>query len=115
MSVSEELRSARRCLDDLTRCVSRLEQELGTGLDIRRLRSGTDHLRESLDLLAALAAAGPDPTGGRAGQPPTARPVTAADLAAGEMIAVPDAPYDPRLWADADDEGLGARHGPGPA
>jgi hypothetical protein len=26
------------------------------------------------------------------------------------MVKIPDAPYDPALWADAEDEGLGFRH-----
>jgi hypothetical protein len=73
-------------VDDLARCVSRLEQELGGGLDVRRVRSDTEHLRESLELLSAA-------------QKPKQSPA--------EPIRVPDAPYDHRLWVGADDEGLG--------
>ncbi|GAA1904645.1 hypothetical protein GCM10009716_13230 [Streptomyces sodiiphilus] len=88
MSLHDELHAAQRCLEGLARCVSRLEQELGSPLEVRRVRSDTDHLRESLALLAAAA------------PPPSA--------AHHEMITVPEAPYDRRLWTDSDDEGLGA-------
>jgi hypothetical protein len=97
MSLHEELRAAQRCVDDLARCVSRLEQELGSVLEVRRVRNDTNHLRESLELLTAA-----QPSGLAA--PP---PDTGAGPRAAEPIRVPDAPYDHRLWADADDEGLG--------
>jgi hypothetical protein len=88
MSLHEELRAAQRCVDDLARCVSRLEQELGSGLEVRRVRSDANHLRESLELLTAAQPSGAGPRGA-------------------EPIRVSDAPYDHRLWAGADDEGLG--------
>lgn len=91
----EELRAAQRCVDQLTVHIDRLERGFGPGLETRRLRADARHLREGLALLAAAA-------GGR----PPAAPDT-------EPIAIPEAPYDQRLWQDADDEGLGARHGPG--
>ncbi|AXK33946.1 hypothetical protein DVA86_16040 [Streptomyces armeniacus] len=95
MSLQDELTTVQRCLDELTRSVSRLEQQVGSGLEVRRVRSDTEHLRESLALLRASA---PD-------QPATQRP---------EMVTIPDTPYDSALWADAEDEGLGAkdRHAP---
>lgn len=92
----DALRAAQRCLDDLARCVSQLERQLGSGLEVRRVRSDAAHLRESLALLADAA------------------PDRRAPVSPTEMISVPDAPYDNRLWADADDEGLGARHGKAP-
>ncbi|MGP3967968.1 hypothetical protein [Streptomyces sp. 6N223] len=94
MSLHEELRAAQRCVDDLARCVSRLERELGGVLEVRRVRSDADHLRESLELLGAASVSRP-PSPARAGEP------------AAEPIRVPDAPYDHRLWVGADDEGLG--------
>ncbi|RKN09072.1 hypothetical protein [Streptomyces radicis] len=97
MSLHDELRSAQRCVDDLARCVARLERALGRGLETRRVRSDTDHLRESLALLAATA-----PTD----RAPEVPPVP------GELTRVPEAPYDERLWAGADDEGVGTRRGP---
>ncbi|MFF9334939.1 hypothetical protein [Streptomyces albogriseolus] len=92
MSVHDELATVQRCLDDLVRSVGRLEKQLGGGgLEIRRVRSDTTHLRESLALLreTAVSAAGP-----------AQRP---------DLVTISDAPYDPSLWVDTDDEGLGAR------
>ncbi|GAA0932341.1 hypothetical protein GCM10022420_019300 [Streptomyces iranensis] len=81
--------AVQRCLDDLVRSVSRLEQRVGAGgLEIRRVRTDADHLRESLALLRETA------------------PV---ERSRPEMVPVPDAPYDSALWSDVDDEGLGAR------
>jgi hypothetical protein len=95
MSLHDELTAAQRCLDELARSVHRLEQQVGSGLDIRRVRSDTDHLRESLALLRASA-----PQEARTGPGAAARP---------EMVTIPDTPYDSSLWSDAEDEGLGAR------
>ncbi|MFH8365802.1 hypothetical protein [Streptomyces sp. NPDC018031] len=98
MSLDDELTAAQRCLDDLDRAVSRLEQRIGPGLDIRRIRSDSGHLRESLALLGEAAPAGAPPRG----TPPRTTPVP-------ELVTIPDTPYDSALWSDADDEGLGAR------
>ncbi|MFD0495969.1 hypothetical protein [Streptomyces rhizosphaericus] len=89
MSLNDDLTAVQRCLDDLVRSVSRLEQRVGAGgLEIRRVRTDADHLRESLALLRETA------------------PV---ERSRPEMVPVPDAPYDTALWSDVDDEGLGAR------
>ncbi|MGP4049444.1 hypothetical protein [Streptomyces sp. 2A115] len=90
MSVQDDLTSVQRCLDDLTRSVRRLEQQMGSGLEVRRVRTDADHLRESVALLreAAPALAAPQ------------RP---------DLVSIPDTPYDNTLWTDSDDEGLGAR------
>jgi hypothetical protein len=91
MSVHDELTSVQRSLDDLTRSVRRLEQQLGAGgLEIRRVRTDADHLRESVALLREAAAA---PASAK-------RP---------DLVTIPDTPYDDSLWIDSDDEGLGAR------
>ncbi|MDT0377961.1 hypothetical protein RM572_04125 [Streptomyces sp. DSM 42041] len=92
MTLQDDMTSVQRCLDDLTRCVTRLEQQVGSGLEMRRVRSDAEHLRESLALLRAA-------TGGTEASP-APRP---------EMVTIPDAPYDAALWTDAEDEGLGAR------
>ncbi|MFJ2257877.1 hypothetical protein ACIOKD_05925 [Streptomyces sp. NPDC087844] len=91
MSVHDELTSVQRCLDDLVRSVKRLEQQVdGGGLEMRRVRTDADHLRESVALLREAAP----------GIARTTRP---------ELVSIPDTPYDTTLWTDSDDEGLGAR------
>ncbi|MGW1198670.1 hypothetical protein ACWD4B_22965 [Streptomyces sp. NPDC002536] len=91
MSVKDDLTSVQRSLDELNRALGRLEQQLGRDpLDVRRVRTDADHLRESVALL-------------RGSQPAESlRPAMVP-------VPVPDAPYDASLWRDADDEGLGAR------
>jgi hypothetical protein len=91
MSVHDDLAAVQRCLDDLMRSVGRLEQQLGSGgLEIRRVRTDTEHLRESVALLRQAASAPAE----------SIRP---------DLVSIPDTPYDPSLWHDSDDEGLGAR------
>ncbi|MFE7649140.1 hypothetical protein [Streptomyces phaeoluteigriseus] len=91
MSVHDELRSVQRCLDDLTRSVGRLEQQMGSGgLDMRRVRTDTEHLRESVAILREAAS-------------------SPAAIARPDLVTIPDTPYDDSLWIDTDDEGLGAR------
>ncbi|MFE4847890.1 hypothetical protein, partial [Streptomyces sp. NPDC056689] len=75
MTLNDDLAAAERCLDELCRTVGRLERQLDGGLDVRRVRTDADHLRESVALLRAAAAA----------PPPPRRP---------ELVPVPDTPYD---------------------
>ena len=88
------LAAAGRCLEELDRALqAALRPEAagpGTGLDVRRVRTDLVHLRESLALLRDAATA-------TAPRPPA-------------MVDVPDTPYDPSMWRDADDEGIGCRH-----
>ncbi|MER5293772.1 hypothetical protein ABT382_17090 [Streptomyces pharetrae] len=91
MSVHEELATVQRCLDDLNRAVNRLEQQMGGGLDIRRVRADCEHLRASAALLRETAS-------GRL-----------ADRRQDQLVTISDTPYDVALWTDSDDEGLGAR------
>ncbi|MFH8348508.1 hypothetical protein [Streptomyces sp. NPDC018045] len=105
MSLQDDLTAAQRSLDDLERSVGRLEAQVGDGLDIRRVRSDTVHLRESLQLLRDGAG---DAPGGRPAHGTGARSVR-PPASALEMVTIPDAPYDTALWAGAEDEGLGAR------
>ncbi|GGX40140.1 hypothetical protein [Streptomyces fructofermentans] len=90
MSVHDDLTSVQRCLDDLLRSVGRLEQQMGGGLEMRRVRTDADHLRESVALLREAVPALAAPR----------RP---------DLLTIPDTPYDTTLWTDSDDEGLGAR------
>jgi len=91
MSLHDDLTSVQRRLDDLMRCVARLDEHTGDSLDMRRVRADAGHLRESLTLLQ------------------DAVPIAAGNRAV-EMVSIPDAPYDRGLWADAEDEGLGSPH-----
>ena len=93
MSRQDELTATQRRLDDLDRCLMTLEQHVGQCVDMRRIRADANHLREDLALLRESA------PGRAAPSPPKTQ----------QMITVPDAPYDPSLWKDSDDEGLGAR------
>ncbi|MET8248184.1 hypothetical protein ABZV31_29515 [Streptomyces sp. NPDC005202] len=90
MSVHDDLTSVQRALDDLSRSVGKLEQQLGSGLEMRRVRTDADHLRESVALLRE-ASEGP------------------ATAKRASLVTIPDTPYDNTLWTDSDDEGLGAR------
>ncbi|WP_405777596.1 hypothetical protein [Streptomyces sp. NBC_00859] len=99
MPLQDDLTAAQRCLDDLVRSLGLLEQRLGSGLEIRRVRTDAGHLRESLALLReAVPAAGP--------------------AAGPDLVTMSDTPYDTALWSSAasaaaadyvDDEGIGAR------
>ncbi|MFJ4844150.1 MULTISPECIES: hypothetical protein [unclassified Streptomyces] len=91
MSLQDDLTSVQRRLDELGRAVSRLEQQVGDSLDMRRVRADTKHLSDDLALLRDSVGAT------HAGQKP--RP---------EMVTIPDTPYDPSFWSGAEDEGLGA-------
>ncbi|WP_433892201.1 hypothetical protein [Streptomyces sp. CA-111067] len=91
MSLHDDLTSVQRRLDDLMRCVGRLDEHAGDSLDMRRVRTDAGHLRESLTLLQSSVPA-------LAGRAPV------------EMVTIPDAPYDRGLWDDAEDEGLGSPH-----
>ncbi|MCC3771387.1 hypothetical protein [Streptomyces sp. UNOC14_S4] len=90
MSLNDEVTAVQRCLDDLGQALARLEKHLGErNLELRRVRTDAAHLRESVELL-------------REAHRPAAEPPA-------EPVEIPEAPYDPALWKDADDEGLGAR------
>ncbi|MBV9026325.1 MAG: hypothetical protein JO362_21605 [Streptomycetaceae bacterium] len=96
MPIQDDLTAIQRRLDDLMRSLGTLENHVGHGLDMRRVRTDAEHLRDSLSLLRE-----------------TAREER-ADRPSPEMVPIPDAPYDPSLWKDAEDEGLGfqGRHAP---
>ncbi|QEV20025.1 hypothetical protein [Streptomyces alboniger] len=103
MALHNELTAVQRCVDELVRTVGRLEQQAGdqvAGVDVRRVRTDTDRLSESVALLRA-----------------SALPQPREEPRAPDLVTIPDAPYDSSLWSsagDLDDEGLGAsgRHAP---
>lgn len=99
MPLQDDLTAIQRRLDDLVRSLASVEPQVGHTLDMRRVRTDADHLRESLALLRETARG--CGSGGQRGVPL-------------EMVTIPDTPYDRSLWTDAEDEGLGAkdRHAP---
>ncbi|WP_030562610.1 hypothetical protein [Streptomyces aureocirculatus] len=102
MALHDDLTAIQHCVDELVRTVGRVEQRAGTelaGVDFRRVRMDTDHLRESVALLRAAA----DTTATTPSSP------TAPAKARPDLVTIPDTPYDRSLWTDSDDEGLGAR------
>ncbi|MCX4988685.1 MULTISPECIES: hypothetical protein [unclassified Streptomyces] len=105
MSVHDDLTSVQRCLDDLQRSVRRLEQQMGAGLEMRRVRADADHLRESVALLR-------EATAGSSRLPAASGPAGPASGRRPDLVPISDIPYDSSLWTDSDDEGLGAHHGP---
>jgi hypothetical protein len=86
------LAEARNRLDALDRAVRVAQQRLGSGLDVRRVRTDLDHLRESLALLCESAEKKAEEAAGQA------------------VIEIDDTPYDPEMWRGVDDEGIGCRH-----
>lgn len=97
-----QLAEAGRYLDELDRALcaarTRMSGSGRTGLDFRRVGTDLEHLRESLALLCESFETGT--ANGTAVPAPRALP----------MVDVPDTPYDPAMWRDADDEGIGCRH-----
>lgn len=91
MTVEEHLRAASGHVSGLRTSVADIREVLGTTVDVQRLRDDVARLADDLDLLARGAGIG---AGGRTGAP-------------GEIVFIPDTEYDPSLWADADDEGIG--------
>ena len=82
-------------LANLDRAVAALRDEYGNTLGVRRLTSDVRRLADDIDEL---------------GQPEPGYHAARRD----DLEEIPDVPYDPSMWADAEDEGFGApdRHAP---
>jgi hypothetical protein len=93
MSVKDDLTSAATHVAGLRHAVAALREDLGTTIDVQRLRDDVARLADDVDLLARAVGIG---GGERVGQP-------------GEIVFIPDDDYDPALWSDAEDEGVGPR------
>ncbi len=105
------LAEARSRLEALDRAVSEAQQRLGGGLEVRRVRTDLDHLRESLALLCEAVAGTGSGTGAGAGADPADPPgIPAMAGVALDIVRIPDTPYDPEMWRGIDDEGIGCRH-----
>lgn len=90
MASTTELTDVQRVLGQLRSSVGMLRSRYGDAAAVRRLSNDVERLEIDLAELSAL----PAPRRERAG---------------GETVMVPDTPYDPALWRDADDEGVGGR------
>jgi hypothetical protein len=93
MTVQDDLEAAAGAVSALRRSVAALQGRLGDTVDLQRLRDDVARIAGDLNLVARGAGL---PQAGSA-QP-------------GEIVYIPDEDYDPSLWADADEEGLGT-HG----
>ncbi|SFQ33895.1 hypothetical protein SAMN05421810_106190 [Amycolatopsis arida] len=86
-----EITELRRTIGQLRQCVGALRARYGEAPAVRRLVNDV----ERLDIDAGEL----DETPPVPAQP---KPVDRANV-----VVVPDTPYDPALWRDADDEGVG--------
>jgi len=89
MPLQEDIAEVRRALAALQRAVGTLETRYADSLGLRRLASDVRRLADDLDELGELRLA--KPTGDRLPR----------------LEFVPDKPYEPDFWRDADDEGVG--------
>ena len=95
MGVSDDLTAAAGHVAGLRRAVTALSKEFGNTIDIQRLRDDVVRLADDVDLVARGAGVGSQD---RAGGP-------------GEIVFIPDEDYDPAMWSDVEDEGVGYRRG----
>ncbi len=91
-TVDDDLIRARRKLDELDRVLRSVRSRVGNTRDIRRACGDVERLRDSLALLAEHS-----PRTARNGPP---EPRT-------DLETIPEVPYDPGMFVDADDEGIG--------
>ncbi|GAA3851289.1 hypothetical protein GCM10022243_16310 [Saccharothrix violaceirubra] len=89
---SSEIVELRRTLGRLRQCVGGMRARYGDIAAVRRLVNDLERLDIDVTELGELDDAPRPREAPRVGR---------------EVVVVPEAPYDPRLWHDADDEGLG--------
>ncbi|GAA4838916.1 hypothetical protein [Saccharopolyspora rosea] len=91
--MTTELTELQRVLGQLRSSVGALRARYGDAPAVRRIRNDVERL--DIDV-AELSGALPDQRRG-------------ARTAGEDVVIVPDTPYDPSLWRDADDEGVGGQ------
>ncbi|HKS48708.1 MAG TPA: hypothetical protein VJT49_27090 [Amycolatopsis sp.] len=92
MSTTAEIAELRRAIGQLRQCVGALRSRYGDASAVRRLVNDVDRLDiDAGDLETPI--------------PAQQKPVDRSDI-----VKIPDGPYDPSLWHDADDEGVGGYH-----
>ncbi|MGH3494258.1 MAG: hypothetical protein ACRDRL_21440 [Sciscionella sp.] len=82
-----QIHQLQHAIGELRQCVGGLRSRYGNSTEVRRLVNDV----ERLDIDAAELAG-----------PPAQRAVSEQ-----EKVRITDTPYDPTLWRDADDEGVG--------
>ena len=92
MPMQQDVAEVRRALAGLQRTVGMLETRYVDSLGLRRLTSDVRRLADDLDELGEL------------------RPTKPTGDSLPRLEFVPDEPYEPGFWRDADDEGIGGRH-----
>ncbi|MCP2236282.1 hypothetical protein [Prauserella halophila] len=93
-----EMSELRSTISRLKQCVGALRSRYGEVPAVHRLANDVERL--DIDAVELGDTSGV-PAQGR-GAPPIDR---------SEIVPVPDTPYDPAMWHDADDEGVGGYHG----
>jgi len=95
---SVEMTELQRTIGQLKHCVGGLRARYGDSVEVRRLINDVERLdMDAADLVSRPAR--PTPPAPRRG-----------DSDKPDVVVVPDTPYDPALWRDADDEGVGGVH-----
>ncbi|GAA1300690.1 hypothetical protein [Saccharothrix xinjiangensis] len=89
---SSEIVALRRALGQLRQCVGGLRARYGDVAAVQRLANDVERMDIDATELVDL-----DRTPRQREAPRVER----------EVVVVPDTPYDPEFWHDADDEGLG--------
>ncbi|MBE9376521.1 hypothetical protein IQ251_18885 [Saccharopolyspora sp. HNM0983] len=92
MASTTPLAELQRALSQLRGSVATLRSHHGDTAQVRRISNDIDRLDIDITELSS--------------QLPQQRGAAAP---ADDVVLVPDTPYDPSLWRDADDEGLGGR------
>ncbi|SHF39175.1 hypothetical protein [Streptoalloteichus hindustanus] len=94
MTVTSEMAALHRAMGELRQRVGELRSRYGDVPPVRRLVNDVERLDIDVADLGGL---------------PTA-PAPRTEGKGPEIVHVPDTPYDPKLWHDADDEGVGGYH-----
>lgn len=98
-STTTELGDVLRALAHLRTGVDGLHARYGDVPMVRRIDNDLERLEIDVSELSTAAPA-----------PPQRRAPTRTGSTHREVVEVPDTPYDPSLWRDVDDEGVGGRH-----
>lgn len=101
-STTSELAELQQALRQVRSCVGALRTAYGDTAAVRRISNDVERLDIDIAELASESTAPSSPV--------SSVPRAKVESAYGDVVEVPDTPYDPSLWQDADDEGLGGHH-----